>query len=131
MIGIDVTNPVHITQQIKLASSVCKTTPYISQKVKQFADVQILKRIIENVPCLSSTGLLDQIRYSCLIEVSDMFFTGEIKRRAALMLVCMMCDVRINADLCFMIQHVFREDPHLKETLCCSIQVTHLFFLFL
>lgn len=44
-----------------------------------------------------------------------MFFTGEIKRRAALVLVCMMCDVRINADLCFMIQRVFREDPHLKK----------------
>lgn len=28
-----------------------------------------------------------------------MFFTGEIKSRAALLLVCMMCDVRINADL--------------------------------
>lgn len=68
IIGIDMTNPVHITQQIKLASSVCKTTPYISQKVKQFADVQILKWIIENVPCLSSTGLLDQIRYSCSIQ---------------------------------------------------------------
>ncbi len=64
-------------------------------------------------------------------KVSDMFFTGEIKSRAALLLVCMMCDVRINADLSFMIQRVIREDPHLKETLCCSMQVTHLFFLFL
>lgn len=65
------TSPVHIKQQepeIKFASSLCKTTSYISQKVKQFADVQILKWIIENVPCLSSTGLLDQIRYSCSIR---------------------------------------------------------------
>lgn len=65
------TSPVHIKQQepeIKFACSLCKTTSYISQKVKQFADVQILKWIIENVPCLSSTGLLDQIRYSCSIR---------------------------------------------------------------
>ncbi len=50
--------------QIKLAYSFCKTIPYISQKV----DVQMLKLIKENVPCLSSTGLLDQIRYGCSLQ---------------------------------------------------------------